>query len=148
MSTDQIAALLEKGAEAGCLEISELNEVVEALELGDEEIEHLYEQLEEQHIDVRDDCGREKSESTYINGERVRGEGLLKHGDEITLGTTRARFDDGSGRAMGPAQQNAPPPSENLVGRSLEDLLNMPVASVEGAARHEQPSTAAPASLR
>ena len=30
MSTDQIAALLEKGAEAGCLEISELNEVVEA----------------------------------------------------------------------------------------------------------------------
>src|SRR5262245_5614706 len=69
MSTDQIAALLEKGAEAGCLEISELNEVVDALELGDEEIEHLYEQLEEQHIDVRDDCGREKSESTYINGD-------------------------------------------------------------------------------
>ena len=43
---------------------------------------------------------------TYINGDRVRGEGLLKHGDEITMGTTRARFDDGSGRAMGPA----PPP--------------------------------------
>src|SRR5215211_6119192 len=69
MSTDQIAALLEKGAEAGCLEISELHELVEALELGDEEIEHLYEQLEEQHIDVRDDCGREKAESTYINGD-------------------------------------------------------------------------------
>ena len=69
MSTDQIAALLERGAEAGCLDISELNEVVDALELGDEEIEHLYEQLEEQHIDVRDDCGREKSESTYINGD-------------------------------------------------------------------------------
>src|SRR5689334_12525337 len=46
---------------------------------------------------------------TYINGDRVRGEGLLKHGDEITLGTTRARFDDGSGRAMGPAPQAAPP---------------------------------------
>src|SRR6476646_5731036 len=40
---------------------------------------------------------------TYINGERVRGEGLLKHGDEITLGTTRARYDDGSGRPMAPA---------------------------------------------
>jgi len=40
---------------------------------------------------------------TYINGERVRGEGLLKHGDEIALGATRARFDDGSGRPMAPA---------------------------------------------
>ena len=48
---------------------------------------------------------------TYINGERVRGEGLLKHGDEITLGTTRARFDDGSGRAMGAAPPAVAPPS-------------------------------------
>src|SRR5579863_7965726 len=34
---------------------------------------------------------------TYINGERVRGEQALKHGDEIALGSTRARYDDGSG---------------------------------------------------
>ncbi len=34
---------------------------------------------------------------TYINGERVRGEQLLRHGDEIALGSTRARYDDGSG---------------------------------------------------
>jgi adenylate cyclase len=40
---------------------------------------------------------------TYINGERVRGEGALKHGDEIALGATRARFDDGSGRPMSAA---------------------------------------------
>src|SRR5258706_2407661 len=40
---------------------------------------------------------------TYINGERVRGEGMLKHGDEIALGQTRARYDDGSGRPMAPA---------------------------------------------
>jgi adenylate cyclase len=37
---------------------------------------------------------------TYINGERVRVEGVLKHGDEIALGATRARFDDGSGRPL------------------------------------------------
>jgi adenylate cyclase len=53
---------------------------------------------------------------TYINGERVRGEMWLKHGDEIALGSTRARFDDGSGAALplppvGPgAIQNAMPP--------------------------------------
>ena len=33
---------------------------------------------------------------TYINGERVRGEQMLRHGDEITLGSTRARYDDGT----------------------------------------------------
>ena len=39
---------------------------------------------------------------TYVNGERVRGETVLKHGDEIALGSTRARYDDGSGVALPP----------------------------------------------
>lgn len=33
---------------------------------------------------------------TYINGERMQGERQLRHGDEIALGATRARFDDGT----------------------------------------------------
>jgi adenylate cyclase len=37
---------------------------------------------------------------TYVNGERVAGERDLRHGDDIALGQTRARFDDGSGRPM------------------------------------------------
>lgn len=37
---------------------------------------------------------------TYVNGERVRGEIVLKHGDEIALGSTRARYDDGSGTSL------------------------------------------------
>ena len=41
---------------------------------------------------------------TYINGERVNGERELKHGDDIALGGTRARYDDGSGRPMPTAQ--------------------------------------------
>src|SRR5262245_57104002 len=32
---------------------------------------------------------------TYVNGRRVSGELELRHGDEIELGMTRARFDDG-----------------------------------------------------
>jgi len=32
---------------------------------------------------------------TYVNGERVSGERYLRHGDEIEIGMTRARFDDG-----------------------------------------------------
>jgi adenylate cyclase len=41
---------------------------------------------------------------TYINSERVNGERELKHGDDIALGGTRARYDDGSGRPMPTAQ--------------------------------------------
>jgi adenylate cyclase len=44
---------------------------------------------------------------TYVNGERVNGERELKHGDDIALGGTRARYDDGSGRPM-PAVQVHP----------------------------------------
>jgi RNA polymerase primary sigma factor len=72
MNTDPTAALLEHGSETGCVEISELNQLTDQLELGDEEIASLYEQLEERGIDVRDDCGREKAESsTYVNGDLV-----------------------------------------------------------------------------
>jgi RNA polymerase primary sigma factor len=69
MSTDQIAAFVEHGSETGSVEISELNELVDTLHLGDEEVANLYEQLEEHHVDVQDDCGREQPESTYINGD-------------------------------------------------------------------------------
>src|SRR3954469_3034349 len=44
---------------------------------------------------------------TYINGDRVRGEQMLRHGDEIALGSTRARYDDGVGPAI---DFNAAPP--------------------------------------
>jgi len=45
---------------------------------------------------------------TYVNGERVQGERDLRHGDDIALGQTRARYDDGSGRPM-PAQPGYSP---------------------------------------
>jgi adenylate cyclase len=45
---------------------------------------------------------------TFVNNERVRGEAPLKHGDEISLGATKGRFDEtGAGLAAGAA----PPPS-------------------------------------
>jgi adenylate cyclase len=43
---------------------------------------------------------------TYVNGERVNGERELKHGDDLALGGTRGRYDDGSGRPLPPV---APP---------------------------------------
>jgi adenylate cyclase len=41
---------------------------------------------------------------TYVNSERVAGERALRHGDEIALGATRARFDDGSSVPVSPPQ--------------------------------------------
>ncbi|MBN1608468.1 MAG: FHA domain-containing protein [Polyangiaceae bacterium] len=41
---------------------------------------------------------------TYVNGERVNGERTLHHADEIALGGTRGRFDDGTGAPVLPPQ--------------------------------------------
>ena len=50
---------------------------------------------------------------TYVTGERVRGEMPLRHGDEIALGSTRARYDDGHGPAI---DFSAPPPMGQHMG--------------------------------
>ncbi len=73
---------------------------------------------------------------TYVNGERVRGETALKHGDEIALGSTRARYDDGSGAsppppALGPgAVQHVAPAGrpQPASGRGVPSTAGMPAA--------------------
>src|SRR6187551_1046365 len=69
MSTDPIVAFVEHGAESGCVEISQLQEFVDTNDLGDEEVARLYEQLEEHHVDISDDCGKQEAGSTYVNGD-------------------------------------------------------------------------------
>jgi RNA polymerase primary sigma factor len=64
----QLQALLDSGEEQGCLEYSEVDTVVEVLELGEEDIEDLYEEVERRGIELRDDCGRE-AKTTYVNGD-------------------------------------------------------------------------------
>ena len=54
-----IAALLDRGEQHGCLDLSEVDELAQALELEDDDLGRLYEQLETRGIDLRDDCGRE-----------------------------------------------------------------------------------------
>jgi adenylate cyclase len=82
---------------------------------------------------------------TYINGERVRGEQTLKHGDEIALGSTRARFDDGSGvplppPAIGPGavQQPAQPMPQSQWQQPMPPSMGMQPQSMG------VPPTAAP----
>ena len=54
-----IAALVDRGEQAGCLDLSEVDELAQTLELEEEDIGRLYEQIETRGIDLRDDCGRD-----------------------------------------------------------------------------------------
>src|SRR3954452_12388681 len=54
-----LAALVDRGEAHGCLDLSEIDELAQSLELGDDDVGALYEQLKQRGIDLRDDCGRE-----------------------------------------------------------------------------------------
>jgi RNA polymerase primary sigma factor len=55
-----LAALIDRGEQLGCVTLSEVDELVQALDLDEVELGHLYEQLDARHIELRDDCGREE----------------------------------------------------------------------------------------
>jgi RNA polymerase primary sigma factor len=65
----QIQALLDRGAEQGCIDLTELNELVGALGLDDDQTEQVLHDASERGIEVRDDCGRDAVDSKYVNGE-------------------------------------------------------------------------------
>jgi RNA polymerase primary sigma factor len=66
----EVAALLARGEERGCVNLSEFDELVQALELMDDDVEALESFLEAHGIDIGDDCGRAGVEpTTFRNGE-------------------------------------------------------------------------------
>jgi RNA polymerase primary sigma factor len=67
----EIAALIARGEDrGGCVTLSEVAELAQALELNEDETDALEAQVEELGIDISDDCGREAVEPThYRNGE-------------------------------------------------------------------------------
>jgi RNA polymerase primary sigma factor len=70
MSYEQLRTLMEHGEEMGCINMSAFNALVQELDLDDEELNGLYEQIEERGIELTDDCGLpEVQESTYVNSE-------------------------------------------------------------------------------
>ena len=63
-------ALLDRGEETGCIELSELDELVQTLELDDDAVGSLYDEIETRGIDLKDNCGRESAPpATYVNGD-------------------------------------------------------------------------------
>jgi RNA polymerase primary sigma factor len=53
-----------------CVELSEISELVQEVDLGDEEAQVIHDMLQERGLDVRDDCGRNLVEQTsYVPDE-------------------------------------------------------------------------------
>jgi RNA polymerase primary sigma factor len=70
MSYEQLRILMEAGEEMGCINMSAFNALVQELELDHDELNGLYEQIEDRGIELTDDCGLpEIVEPSYVNSE-------------------------------------------------------------------------------
>src|SRR5919108_4249492 len=66
----QVEALLTAGEEEGCIEYSEVDELVGSLELEDDDVQALYEEIERRGVELKDNCGRRDApDATYVNGD-------------------------------------------------------------------------------
>jgi RNA polymerase primary sigma factor len=69
---EELAASLQARSKQ-CIDLSELSEVVQERDLGDEQAPALQEALEERGFEVLDDCGRDGVDQTsYVNGDLAR----------------------------------------------------------------------------
>jgi RNA polymerase primary sigma factor len=69
MPEHELTALIELGEREGCIDLSDVARVAETMELDEEEVERVYEDIQNRGIELSDDCGRaEAPESTYVNG--------------------------------------------------------------------------------
>jgi RNA polymerase primary sigma factor len=58
LAQPEIEALLERGEEMGCLNLSEVDDLAKRLEFDDDELDALHERIDSRGIDLTDDCGR------------------------------------------------------------------------------------------
>ena len=67
---ERVAALIESGRPADCVELSEVDSLVQEMNLSDEEAELVHERIEAAGLALEDDCGRQAAEPAgYRNGE-------------------------------------------------------------------------------
>jgi RNA polymerase primary sigma factor len=108
-------ALVERGEDRGCLNLSEVMEVVQELELAEEEAQTLHERLESRGIEVADDCGNGAQAGPIYNHDElvvmtsdtlqlflrdVRRHPLLSAEEEIELAQRIERGDLGAKERM------------------------------------------------
>jgi RNA polymerase primary sigma factor len=71
--TDRVDALIEKGEDSGCVNLSELSEAIQDLELDEDQLTAVHERIEARGLEVSDDCGRNGVEQTKVTNGNVAG---------------------------------------------------------------------------
>src|ERR671917_1045038 len=104
----RIEAMVERGEETGCVNLSELSELAQELELPEDDVQALQERLELRGIELSDDCANERLAPAHYNHDElatmtsdtlqlflrdVRRHPLLSADDEIELAKRIERGD-------------------------------------------------------
>src|SRR5919201_1232920 len=67
---ERLQTLLERGEEAGCLNLSAVNEFLQEADLDEEQVGGFFEPLEQREIALTDDCGQVRDDDTvFVNGD-------------------------------------------------------------------------------
>ena len=66
---ERVAALIEGGRPADCVELSDVDGLVQEMELSDERAELVHARIEAAGLSIEDDCGRAAEQAGYRNGE-------------------------------------------------------------------------------
>jgi len=61
--------MIAQGEDAGCVDLSEVSELVQELDLDDDDAHAVHERIEQRGLDVTDDCGRSAEAQRYQNGD-------------------------------------------------------------------------------
>src|SRR5215217_6209000 len=67
----RIEALFQRAEEAGCIELSEVAELIQELELGEDDAQVLQDRLEARGIEVTDDCGTATIPAAHYNHDEL-----------------------------------------------------------------------------
>jgi RNA polymerase primary sigma factor len=71
--TERIDALIDRGEDQGCVNLSELSETIQDLELDEDQVTAIHERIEARGLEVTDDCGRSGIEQTKVSNSDVAG---------------------------------------------------------------------------
>jgi RNA polymerase primary sigma factor len=67
---ERVSALIEGGRALECVDLSEVDSLVQETNLGDEEEQAVHERIEAAGLAIEDDCGKKEAEAAgYRNGE-------------------------------------------------------------------------------
>src|SRR5262249_35498961 len=67
---ERVAGLIEAGRPADCVDLSEVDSLVQEMNLSDEEEQAVHERIESAGLSIEDDCGKQAAEPAgYRNGE-------------------------------------------------------------------------------